>query len=676
MQFATAVPTKGASGKFSSDKTVEFIEELGDGASKIIIKNDQEPSIKYLIKDVVDSRPEGQTVLEESPVKSSGSNGRIERCVQSLEGQLRCMLLSLERRLKREISAKEPIITFMPEYAAFIINRREVGKDGKTAYERNKGKKASILGLEFGEKLLYKIKAGTKDEKINARWDHGIFVGVRRRSGELWIAIKDKILAVRSVRRIPVEERWGEDCIKWVNRAPWNHYKGAEYADGEVPEEVEATAKPEDFNAGGLIFIDTRAKMPREFYIKKADAEKHGYTRGCGGCSSWHRGLARQPHTEECRKRFQDLLKGEARVINARERKADFEQKELEKKRKKDDKKELKRKAEEDGDQDDRFFNQGAASSSAPAAGDPMAVEEAGEIIEDTQAERWVFEITARIKGETGEFKEEKVIQEVINEESGDEEEKGWDDVKDQELNAEDVRAARKEEVGYMEGRNIWSIKPLSDCWEKLGKAPVSVRWVDTLKADGVRSRLVARDFKGNDKDRDDLFAATPPLESKRLLISRAATRINGQLKRKLLFIDAKKAHLNPKCNEDVYINLPDEAQGGPETCGKLNFWLYGFRPAAHAWEDHYAEKFKEAGFERGRGCAVIFYHKERDLSCAVHGDDFTFCGEDDQLRWIIGEMEKWFEIKVRAILGPEEGDDKEVIILGRTVRWQPWGIE
>ena len=39
-----------------------------------------------------------------------------------------------------------------------------------------------------------------------------------------------------------------------------------------------------------------------------------------------------------------------------------------------------------------------------------------------------------------------------------------------------------------------------------------------------VRSRLVARDFKGGDKDRDDLFAGSPPLEAKRLLLSRAAT--------------------------------------------------------------------------------------------------------------------------------------------------------
>ncbi len=63
--------------------------------------------------------------------------------------------------------------------------------------------------------------------------------------------------------------------------------------------------------------------------------------------------------------------------------------------------------------------------------------------------------------------------------------------------------------------------------------------------------------------------------------------------------------------------------------CGKLVFWLYGFRKAAAAWEDLYSEKFESCGLKRGMGCGVVFYHSGRDLSCVVHGDDFTFCGLD-----------------------------------------------
>ena len=37
--------------------------------------------------------------------------------------------------------------------------------------------------------------------------------------------------------------------------------------------------------------------------------------------------------------------------------------------------------------------------------------------------------------------------------------------------------------------------------------------------------------------------------------------------------------------------------------------------------------------------------------------------------------MKEWYEVKVRATLGPDDNDDKEVVILGRTVKWNHWGI-
>ena len=103
------------------------------------------------------------------------------------------------------------------------------------------------------------------------------------------------------------------------------------------------------------------------------------------------------------------------------------------------------------------------------------------------------------------------------------------DDVNGGSLPLRMVQEARKEEVDFMVGRKIWRIVPIEECWAKTGKPPVTVKWVDTDKGTPgspvIRSRLVARDFKGGDKDRDDLFAETPPLAAKRLLVSRAATR-------------------------------------------------------------------------------------------------------------------------------------------------------
>ena len=62
---------------------------------------------------------------------------------------------------------------------------------------------------------MYKVKPTAKLEKLNSRWEFGIFVGVRRRSGEVWIAVKGKILSARSVRRISVEKRWGGGGYGW-----------------------------------------------------------------------------------------------------------------------------------------------------------------------------------------------------------------------------------------------------------------------------------------------------------------------------------------------------------------------------------------------------------------------------------------------------------------------------
>ena len=101
-----------------------------------------------------------------------------------------------------------------------------------------------------------------------------------------------------------------------------------------------------------------------------------------------------------------------------------------------------------------------------------------------------------------------------------------------------------------------------------------------------VRCRLVAREFKKESGgDREDLFVATPPVEAERMVFSRAVTvrRRGVKSARKIMFIDARNAHSNPPCEQEVYIKLPDEAGEGPGVCGKLKYCMYGCRPAAQA---------------------------------------------------------------------------------------------
>ena len=53
------------------------------------------------MKELVEARAEGKTILEESPVRSSQSNGLTERAVQEVGGRVRCLWIGLQMRLDR-----------------------------------------------------------------------------------------------------------------------------------------------------------------------------------------------------------------------------------------------------------------------------------------------------------------------------------------------------------------------------------------------------------------------------------------------------------------------------------------------------------------------------------------------------------------------------------------------
>ena len=135
---------------------------------------------------------------------------------------------------------------------------------------------------------------------------------------------------------------------------------------------------------------------------------------------------------------------------------------------------------------------------------------------------------------------------------------------------------------------NVYEKVDTQECWDNTGKEPIGTRWVDVNKGDDVnpecRSRIVAQEIK-MDK-RENLFAATPPLEAKKLLISMAVTAgigHKGNDRRrgmKLEFIDVRRAYFHAKARKVVYIRLP-MGDNEPGKCGKLIKAMYGTRDAA-----------------------------------------------------------------------------------------------
>ena len=56
--------------------------------------------------------------------------------------------------------------------------------------------------------------------KLNGRLEPGIFVGIRKMSNEVMVSTPKGITCARSVKRIPLGNMWGDDCVNWVSCAP------------------------------------------------------------------------------------------------------------------------------------------------------------------------------------------------------------------------------------------------------------------------------------------------------------------------------------------------------------------------------------------------------------------------------------------------------------------------
>ena len=122
-----------------------------------------------------------------------------------------------------------------------------------------------------------------------------------------------------------------------------------------------------------------------------------------------------------------------------------------------------------------------------------------------------------------------------------------------------------------------------------------------------------------------------------------------GASARKIVFMDASRAHCQADATSEMAIELPPEEHvKGEDVIGELLKSLYGTRRAAHNWEKK----------------------RQKVLLGFAHGDDFIFRGDSMRLAWAETRVNGKLILKRRAILGPDDGDDKTVTILNRLVTW------
>ena len=149
----------------------------------------------------------------------------------------------------------------------------------------------------------------------------------------------------------------------------------------------------------------------------------------------------------------------------------------------------------------------------------------------------------------------------------------------------------------------------MQDAIKEPGAKIISCRWVVCNKSDmsdpDIRARLVAQEV--NLHGDASFFAATPPLESKRMLFSQWSTeRSRNGVPVKLSVVDIRKAYFNGKPSRKLFLRLPSELGFPKDLVARLDRCVYGTRDAGAIWEDVYSDVLLKMGFQQGKGSPLL----------------------------------------------------------------------
>ena len=110
-----------------------------------------------------------RTFIENNPVADSKKNGFIEAGIKSLEGAVRSIKCGLEEKIREKVPAESAAFCWLVEHAADMLSKHQTGFDGKTPYERLKGKPWRGDMMEFGSGVLHRVPGKTTGGSLEWR---------------------------------------------------------------------------------------------------------------------------------------------------------------------------------------------------------------------------------------------------------------------------------------------------------------------------------------------------------------------------------------------------------------------------------------------------------------------------------------------------------------------------
>ena len=119
----------------------------------------------------------------------------VEEAGKTVRGFTRVLKEQLEEEAGITLSCEDNIVLWMVRWAAMLCSRYLVGKDGRTAFERRRGRRCNIPTVAYGEKVWFKQIKDSKDtdNKFESDWREGIWLGHQRSSNETLVGTREAL---------------------------------------------------------------------------------------------------------------------------------------------------------------------------------------------------------------------------------------------------------------------------------------------------------------------------------------------------------------------------------------------------------------------------------------------------------------------------------------------------
>ena len=150
------------------------------------------------------------------------ANGRVEMAVREVKRQCRTLRISAEHNTSVHNADDSPLLSWLPRFAAQVMKKMRIGKDGKTSELRSTGRRWRKPMAQFGEKVWLVAKK-REDGVISfaSRMTQGIFAGHRGRKGAVLCITKTGVVRGKSWTRQTLSHAWESTNWEGLCGAPW-----------------------------------------------------------------------------------------------------------------------------------------------------------------------------------------------------------------------------------------------------------------------------------------------------------------------------------------------------------------------------------------------------------------------------------------------------------------------